>query len=41
MQDNVTAIECRRRLMQNHICVKDKSGYFEHKLRHFNSLVTK
>jgi len=32
MQDNVTAIECCGRLMQIHICVKEKSGYFEHKL---------
>jgi len=28
-------------LMHIHICVKEKSGYFEHKLRHFHSSVTK
>jgi len=34
MRDNVTvtAHECCGRLMQIHICVKEKSGYFEHKL---------
>jgi len=32
MRDNVTATECRRRLMQIHTCVKVKGGYFEHKL---------
>jgi len=32
MRDNVTANECSGRLMQIHICVKEKSGYFEHKL---------
>jgi len=30
MRDNVTATECRGRLMQIHICVK--GGYFEHQL---------
>jgi len=32
MQDTVTAIECCGRLMQILICVKEKNGYFEHKL---------
>jgi len=32
MRDNITAIECCGRLMQIHICVKEKSGYFEHNL---------
>jgi len=26
--------------MQIHTCVKEKDGYFEHKLSHFNSSVT-
>jgi len=26
--------------MQIHTCVKEKGGYLEHKLRHFNSSVT-
>ena len=39
-QDNVTATECRRWLMRIHIYVKEKSGYSEHKLWHFNSSVT-
>jgi len=32
MRDNVTANECYGRLMQIHTYVKEKSGYFEHKL---------
>jgi len=32
MRDNVTATECCGVLMQIHICVKEKGGYFEHKL---------
>jgi len=32
MRDNVTAIECCGRLMQIHMCVKEKNGYFKHKL---------
>jgi len=32
MRDYVTAIECCERLMQIHSCVKEKGGYFEHKL---------
>jgi len=26
--------------MQIHTCVKEKGGYFEHKLWHFNSSIT-
>jgi len=40
MQDNVTATECRGRLMRIHTCVKEKGGYFEYKLWHFNLSVT-
>jgi len=36
MQDNVTAAECRGWLTRIHTCVKEKGGYFEHKLWHFN-----
>jgi len=36
MQDYVTAIECRGWLMRIHTCVKEKSGYFQQKLWHFN-----
>jgi len=32
MLDNYTAIECRGRFMQIHICVKEKGGYFKHNL---------
>ena len=46
MRDNVTVTECCGWLMQIHICVKEKSGYFEHKLInllinqwHINNLV--
>jgi len=28
---DVTATECFGRLVQIHICAKEKSGYFEHK----------
>ena len=37
MRDNVTATECCGWLIQIHICDKEKGGYFEHKLWHFNS----
>jgi len=37
MQDNVTATECRGRLIQIHICVKGR--YFDHQLWHINSSV--
>jgi len=38
MRDNVTATECRGWLMRIHtLFVKEKGGYFEHKLWHFNS----
>ena len=37
----VTATECCGWLMQIHICVKEKSGYFERNLWHLNSSVTK
>jgi len=40
MQDNVTSTEYRGWLMRIHTCVKEKGGYFEHKLWHFNSSVT-
>jgi len=34
MRDNVTAIECGGLWATHeiHICIKEKSGYFEHKL---------
>ena len=42
MQENVTGTECCGWLMQIHICVKEKSGYFKHKLCvTFTSSVTK
>jgi len=36
MRGNVTATECD----SFEFCVNEKGGYFEHKLRHFNSSVT-
>jgi len=40
MRDNIiTATECCWWVMQIHICVKEKGGYFEQKLWHFNSPV--
>jgi len=38
-EDNVTETECRGWLMRIHTCVKDKGGYFENKLWHFNSSI--
>jgi len=34
MRDNATATKCCGRLMptHGHVCVKEKGGYFEHKL---------
>jgi len=32
MRDTVTVTECCGHLVQIHICDKEKSGYFEHKL---------
>jgi len=40
MRNKVTASECRGWLMRIHTCVKEKGGYFEHKLWHFKSSVT-
>jgi len=40
MQDNVTASDCHGWLMRIHTWVKEKGGYFEYKLWHFNSSVT-
>jgi len=40
MQDNVTATECRGWLVRIPTCVKEKCGYFEYKLWHFNLSVT-
>jgi len=39
MRDNVIATECRWWLKRIHTCVKEKGGYFEHKLWHFSSSV--
>jgi len=38
-RDNVTATECCRWLIRIDTCVKEKGGYFEHKLCYFNSSV--
>ena len=40
MRDNAAATECSGLLMHIHTCVKEKGGYFKHKLWHFNSAVT-
>jgi len=40
MQDNVTATECRWWLRRIHTYVKEKGGYFQHKLWHFSLSVS-